>query len=174
MIESVRLSGRVLDQYRDALEEAEDGDVWIRPQLDAAGRFAVSGRHANSGYSGYFVLALHTQGARRRFLETGEIFPLGENGYAAQKERDRAESEVSSRIHALKGAELAKVTGGWKFVDGASVISKMVDRLSVVSKELVVLKPLGLNPVPRLIANPVAKDRIAALVRSKRKPHLTS
>ena len=168
VIESVKLSGRVLDQYEDAIEDANEGDIWIRPQLDAVGRLAVSGRHANWGYSGYVVVSLHADGARRKFLGSQDLYPLGENRYASQSERGRAETEVTSRIAALKGEEIVKVKGGWRLVDIASSISRMHSELIAASEKRVdMVKPLGLQGAAMNAADPEARRKFTEMLKRK-------
>jgi hypothetical protein len=165
MIGSTFLTGRVLDQYLDALEEAQEGDVWMRPQLDSVGRLAVAGRHANWGYSGFLVIALHADGARRKFLRAQKIFPLDENGYAAQNERHGAECEVLTRIAALKGEEVIKVKGGWRLANEAKAIARMSGELAAASENKEVLaRPLGLQAAARYAADPEARRKFEEIL----------
>lgn len=108
-----KLTGKCLDFYEDDLTTAQEGDVWLQPKLDAAGRINVRGRHTNSGYSGYIAGFVQADGGRRRFIGWRDIFPNEENCYRYASERTEAIWRVETIIRALGGTEVQQIKGGW-------------------------------------------------------------
>lgn len=121
------ITGRTLDFYDDNPDEnpgadPQDGDVWLQSRLDAEGRAAVRGRHANLGYSGYYTAYLHAEGGRRRFIGWRDLFPNEENRFRRQADRNHTLHLVNGCIKALRGHETTKVRGGWGFADHDAAI----------------------------------------------------
>lgn len=116
------ITGRVFESRDDALESPMDepvqidsmtlgpeefdvlqpGDVVVEGQLDAAGRAAVSGGHANRGYSG-LLSAVVWDGENWRRLFTHNMFEYQEVKYATQEEKASLLAEAQSRIEQLAG-----------------------------------------------------------------------
>lgn len=115
----VRLTGKVLDIYRDEGTEAIDGDVWLQPKLDSAGHAAVAGRHANQGYSGWFAGLIQAEGGRRRFLSWKILFADMQNGYRLQSDKHSAVFRIEECLKVVLDMEIVKATGGWRFADEA-------------------------------------------------------
>lgn len=115
---TVELTGRFHDYYDfgngdiDA-EELQEGDIFIQPNQDRAGRMAVRGNHANRGYSGYYKGFLYADGGARIFKDWVALWPNGENRYAAQQDKPATLAEISNTIERLAGRTMTKVKGGW-------------------------------------------------------------
>jgi hypothetical protein len=77
-----------------------DGDLKVFAQSDAAGRFAISGGHANAGYSGYFKASIYADKGWRLF-EIRSVVP--QTSYARQLDK----ADVLANIR----AEVAKAAG---------------------------------------------------------------
>jgi hypothetical protein len=166
MSDTLRMTGIVRDQYGEALADADDGDIWIRPQLDAEGRHAVAGRHTNWGYSGYFVLALHANAGRRKLLDARIIFPLGQNRYSSKGEQSSAEGEVRQRVLALSGEKAVKVKGGYALVEGGAAMERMSQRLAEEAESRKHLsRPLGLSHAAETALDPRAREKFREIMR---------
>ncbi|MFT3687455.1 hypothetical protein [Paenirhodobacter sp.] len=114
----VQLTGAVHDYYdfKDGgidEDELREGDVLIQPKLDAAGRYAAQGRHANLGYSGYYAGFLYADGGARRFLQWKDLWPIAENTFAAQQDKPQAVRDIATTVARLAGSVMVKANGGW-------------------------------------------------------------
>lgn len=77
----IRISGRVLtDKYG-----ANAGDVYVYRKDDREGRFARAGRHANFGYSGYFLASIF-DGESWRKLQFNKLVPYENRSYEQARE----------------------------------------------------------------------------------------
>lgn len=115
----VRFTGKTWDIYQDEGEDADDGDVWLQAKLDNAGRAAIAGRHANHGYSGWFVGFIQAKGGRRRFLSWRIMFPDMQNGYEIQAHKADTIFRIEECLKAFNDMEIGQVKGGWRFTDEA-------------------------------------------------------
>jgi hypothetical protein len=77
-----------------------DGDITIQAKLDAKGRMAVAGSHANLGYSGYFVGYVFLAGKQRRWSIFVLSSPMERTAMppSSQRGRPRLPSERRSQL----------------------------------------------------------------------------
>ena len=122
----VNLTGRTYDYYEfkdDAIcvQELREGDILIQFTLDQNGKMAAKGKHTNLGYSGYYKGFLYALGGARVFKGWRELWPYGENRYAAQKDKEETFAAVSKAVTQLAGHRMVKVRGGWQLEDNGNV-----------------------------------------------------
>lgn len=115
---NVKITGKFHNYYEFKngyidIDDVREGDILLHPKLDAAGRIAASGGHANRGYSGYFTGFLYAEGAAKRFLNWKDLWPIAENTYEAQQDRPRALRDMAVTLERLAGSQMIKTKGGW-------------------------------------------------------------
>ena len=82
----------------------ERGDVALRPKLDAAGRYALNGGHANYGYSGYFEASVFDGKTWRAF--NIRSLPERLRNYASQTEKSAVQERIEELLNQLADTAL--------------------------------------------------------------------
>lgn len=82
----------------------ERGDIALRPKLDAAGRFAVSGWHSNYGYSGYLEASVFDGKKWRAF--SIKSLPETFRHYASQSEKSAVQERLEAFLKTRAGQEV--------------------------------------------------------------------
>jgi len=110
--------GNIVGQFfAMTFEPHPDGTIQITPRLDSKGRYMVANKHANVGYSGYWLGYLFVGGKRRTIKGWTSLFPNEENRYNANYKKRDAKEKTIEIVEALKGKAMTKVKGGYQLIE---------------------------------------------------------